>query len=436
MRFTALSIALVSLTVTSASFIASPPLAARRELNTLLVRQDQVPIPTNLTNAQLETSYASQCSAINTATGQSAIQADIQAATSNSLAISQTFQAILNKLTFIDSENLNSGVLFAPTWSAMAQNWTNILWASRTTASNTAAYCTEFTTVIMPFVANLTGPIPPSLSVEVLDQYAAMAESLGAAAQATSEAFTALNNSINSFTFTFQNFAVKQKAADQQTIDQLNGDIAALQAQISVYNTELSALAAAIGVTALGTVSGVALFPEFAPFIIGFGIAAIAGEAAAYGVLETDRGNAMSKLNQDQAQVATLQNELAEIAAANSTLYSIDVATQTMGSQLGGFTAIWNAVVSDCTAVAQYLTDANSALDRAIPQIFWATTNNVNCVYQSMATGLEDYAIGIANSGLPSPTSRRALGGPADFAAKLHADVLALVAGARAKIQA
>jgi hypothetical protein len=51
------------------------------------------------------------------------------------------------------------------------QNWTNILWASRTTASNTAAYCTEFTTVIMPFVANLTTPVPASLSVEVLSQY-------------------------------------------------------------------------------------------------------------------------------------------------------------------------------------------------------------------------------------------------------------------------
>jgi hypothetical protein len=62
-----------------------------------------------------------------------------------------------------------------------------------------------------------------------------MADSLAAAAQATSSAFTTLNNSINAFTETFKSFAVAQKIADQEMIDKLNGDIASLQAQIDVY---------------------------------------------------------------------------------------------------------------------------------------------------------------------------------------------------------
>ncbi|KAJ7458874.1 hypothetical protein FB451DRAFT_1406058 [Mycena latifolia] len=367
MRLSTFTIALSGLIVASASVLTNHPLAVRRELKDLLARQsDQVPIPTNLTSAQLETSYAAQCSAVNSAVGQSAIQADIQAATSNSLAISQTFQDILNKLTFIDSENLNGGVLFAPTWQAIAQNWTNILWASRTTASNTAAYCTEFTTVIMPFVANLTGPIPADLSVEVLTQYSAMADSLGDAAQATSEAFTALNNSINAFTATFQNFAIKQQATDQNMIDQLNGDIARLQAEIARYNTDISAIAAAMGVTLFGTLAGVTFFPEYAPFIIGIGLFTIAGEAAAWGVLEHELNDAKSQLSQDQIQIAALQKDLDEIAAANSTLHSIEASTQTMGQQLTGFSAIWSAVKSDCTSVSAYLEFANTPLARAI----------------------------------------------------------------------
>jgi hypothetical protein len=76
----------------SASVLTSFPLAARRDPIALLARQEQVPIPTNLSNSQLETSYAAQCSAVNSATGQSAIQADIAAATSNSLAIDVRFK--------------------------------------------------------------------------------------------------------------------------------------------------------------------------------------------------------------------------------------------------------------------------------------------------------------------------------------------------------
>jgi hypothetical protein len=71
----------------SGSVLTSYP-PARRDLIALLARQDQVPIPTNLTNTQLEDSYEAQCSAVNSAEGKSAIEADIAAATSNSLAIS------------------------------------------------------------------------------------------------------------------------------------------------------------------------------------------------------------------------------------------------------------------------------------------------------------------------------------------------------------
>ncbi|KAJ6560532.1 hypothetical protein DFH09DRAFT_1161227 [Mycena vulgaris] len=435
MKFSTFPLVLSGLAVACASILTHHPLAARRELNTLLSRQDQVPIPTNLTNAQLESGYSAVCSATNSATGQNAIQADIQSATANSLAISQTFQSILNKLTTIDSQNLNGGAKFAPKWQVISQNWTNILWASRTTASNTAAYCTEFTTVIMPFVANLTGPIPASLSVEVLSEYSDMASDLADAAQATSESFTTLNNSINAFTSSFQTFAIQQKAADQNQIDALNGDIARLQAEIATFNRDISAIAAAMGVTIFGTLAGVTFFPEFAPFIIGFGLFAVAGEAAAWGVLQHELNDAKAQLSSDQLQINSLENQLAQIAAANATLHTIEVSAQTMGQQLSGFSAIWNAVRSDCVEVSQYLKTANTPLARAIPQIFWGTINNVHCLYEGIAIGLEDYAIGIGSSGLPPPT-KRALGGPANFASTLHADVQALVEAARIKAQA
>ncbi|KAJ7679623.1 hypothetical protein B0H17DRAFT_1139150 [Mycena rosella] len=235
----------------SASVLTSYQLAAHRAPIGLLARQEQIPIPTSLTNNQSETSYAAQCSAVNSATGQQAILNDIGAVTSNSIALDTQFQNILNKLTLIDTENLNGGVRFAPTWSALAQDWTNILWASRTTATNTAAYCTEFTNVIMPFVANISTPIPISLSVELLAQFSEMATTLEAEAQTTSTAFMSLNNSMNAFTPTFSTFAMSQRTTANTTAVMLMAEIINLQIQIAEYDTTISRLATAVGATAV-----------------------------------------------------------------------------------------------------------------------------------------------------------------------------------------
>ncbi|KAJ7758698.1 hypothetical protein B0H16DRAFT_1820800 [Mycena metata] len=435
MRLFAFPLVLSAGTVVAGDALSNYLPGLRRDPNALFSRQDS---QTSFNNSQIESSYAAVCNATNSAVGKSSIQADIQAATTDSLAISQSFQDILNKLTFIDSENLNNGVTFAPTWRAIAQNWTNILWASRTTASNTAAYCTEFTTVIMPFTANLLGPVPASLSIEVLDQYSNMSTSLADAAQATSQAFTDIINSMNAFTSTFQNFAAKQEDADQKMIAQLKGDIASLQAQIASYNTKIAAVSVLLGLTVLGTVEAVSAFPVFGGFIALAGLLAAAGEATALGILVHQRSNAESQLISDQSQVTALQNQLDQIAAANSTLNGIAASTQTMGQQIKGFSDIWNAVRSDCTAVSSYLTTLGNLttspgvlppLSVLAPMVFWQTANNVDS-----NPGIQ-YAIGITNSGIPPPT-KRGLGGPDDFAATLHANVQELVASALAKAEA
>jgi hypothetical protein len=74
----------------------------------------------------------------------------------------------------------------------------------------------------------------------------------------------------------------------------------------------------------------------------------------------------MADLVNDQAQVTTLQAQLSQIAAANSTLNTITVATQTMGQQLGGFTDIWGAVKNDCTEVSTWIESINNPFSRNI----------------------------------------------------------------------
>jgi hypothetical protein len=74
----------------------------------------------------------------------------------------------------------------------------------------------------------------------------------------------------------------------------------------------------------------------------------------------------MRALVDDQAQLTTVQNELALIAAASSTLDSIRGTTQVMGQQLTGFTDIWTAVKSDCDQVVFWFNSVSNGLSVTI----------------------------------------------------------------------
>lgn len=84
----------------------------------------------------------------------------------------------------------------------------------------------------MPFVTNLTGPVPNVTSIAVLQEYIEQAQSLEEAAQATAEDFTFLQGNLTTFAATFQGFAVQQKAQDNGNITELMNDIAHLNSQI------------------------------------------------------------------------------------------------------------------------------------------------------------------------------------------------------------
>ncbi|KAJ7927637.1 hypothetical protein B0H13DRAFT_2312267 [Mycena leptocephala] len=117
-----LSILFSTLAVASASHSENDVFLRRGPNYSLFPRQNgSQPIVGDLTNAQLETAYVAQCNATNSATGQAQILADIQNATTNAVAIDQSFSQIYAKLMVVDSENLNNGTLFAPTWQAINQ---------------------------------------------------------------------------------------------------------------------------------------------------------------------------------------------------------------------------------------------------------------------------------------------------------------------------
>ncbi|PPQ72232.1 hypothetical protein CVT26_006991 [Gymnopilus dilepis] len=378
-----------------------PPILVGRFLH----RRQSTPVVGNLSASQAQAGFEAMCSSASSPSGSSAITADINNVTVNSLAIETEFRNVAAQLAFIDSENLNNGKTFAPAWNDLAQAWTNILWASRDTASDTVAYCQEFIDTIMP--AALAESTTAPVGIELLQLYISEAESLEAQAQMTSDAFSALEKNLTTFTTMFNNFAVQLKQTDDGTIDSLLHDIAALNATISQLDKEINDIALALGVTVFVTVGASALLPEFAPLILGAGVIAVGGEAAAWGVLAKERSNDANQRSQDQAMVQELQQQETAIAQANSTLHSIsNVTVPTMVTQLSAFVSIWNSVVSDCEQAKSYLnmTIQQSPIAPILPMTVWATFNHVPCIYEQVIPALNLYASGIDSSMIPPPT--------------------------------
>ncbi|KAF8877306.1 hypothetical protein CPB84DRAFT_1828838 [Gymnopilus junonius] len=378
--------------------------------NFLHRRQSQAPIVGNLSVTQAEAGYAAMCSTANSNTGSNAILADINNVTVNALAIETEFRNVAAQLAFIDSENLDTQK-FSANWTVLTQQWTNILWASRNTASDTVAYCQEFIDTIMPFVANASGiNVPPPTSIEVLQEYIAEAQTFQNNAKITADAFASLQTNLTIFSASFNNFAQKLKASDDAAISSLLVDIDALTRTINQLDKEISEVATALGITIFTDLAAVVLFPEFAPIIIGVGVLAVAGEGAAWGILANQRSAAANQRAKDQVTVQQLQQQETAIAQANSTLRTIaNVTVPTMVNQLQAFNNIWNAVVSDCEQGITYLntaeTQSQSSLAILLPQIFWSTIEHVPCMYEQIIPALDQYAAGIASSSIPPPTS-------------------------------
>ncbi|KAJ6498613.1 hypothetical protein DFH09DRAFT_1103145 [Mycena vulgaris] len=230
------SVLLSTLAVVSASYLEGDLFLRRGPNYDLFTRQNQngsQPVLGNLIKAQLETAYAATCNATTSATGQSQILEDIQNTTANAVAIDvspnstlhapfplmcnlEIVQSDLGKtdghplgesqqwdLVFADVEGSQPGYFTAANhWEAcLLIRWvycrTGRIYYRHPARWQPTQPPIEFTTAIMPLVANLTGPIPTNISVEVLANYGAMAGALAAEAKATSRAFTSIINNMN-----------------------------------------------------------------------------------------------------------------------------------------------------------------------------------------------------------------------------------------------
>ncbi|KAJ7624358.1 hypothetical protein FB45DRAFT_1030514 [Roridomyces roridus] len=392
MKLASFFVYLFVLALATASSAAHP----RQHLD-LAARQTQPQPPTGLNNTDLEKSFQSLCSTSSSATGQNAIQADIKFAT--------TVWQLLSEGLLLGQ--LNLGPCSGPTpsmqgaYNSMIQSWNNVLASSQATA---------------------TGNIPTPLSQQVLANYSAMANSLEASAQATSQQFTDVMNTFNAFLdLTGECAAIMRANPGKYPIGffrrqtQAGSQYAALQTQISgfIYHDAVGA-GCCNQDNGFGNEPAVSLFSQFAPAVL-----RISGTGSG----RCGRPNRLyhrRKQPEPYAQ-SQLQNALIQLGMS-------DQMTQSMSAQVQSFSSIWSAVRSDCEEIAQYITFAEPLAE--IPQAFWATLTGVTCVYESMATGMQKYATGLASSGFPK-AKRASKDESANFADQLHAEVQALVSSAR-----
>ncbi|KAF7356250.1 hypothetical protein MVEN_00956500 [Mycena venus] len=354
-----------------------------------------------LTNANAPAVYSAICESSDSAVGQAAIASDINNVTVNVLAIQDKFDDIRTTLSIIDSEHLDSRE-FSPAWGQLSQNWTNLLWSSRTLASNIIVYCNELTDVLLPILQT----VDPAIAASTLVAYEQESVPLNTSSHALALGFDQLHGDILNFYEMYKDFAANQTIADNSTITQLETDIESLRSDIKTYQAKIADLGIAIGATVAGDVVLIALMPQFSVVLLAAGVGAIAGETAE---LEQDKARVTAdqkSIDIDTEQIEALNAELQLIAAAQTNLELVNTTAVAVSEQLTGFTAIWNAVNADITKAVDYLNlSINQTSDPLIPILWWATLRKVpDCVYGPLTNGLNNYTIGIDNSGLPQPT--------------------------------
>jgi len=344
--------------------------------------------------------YDNMINATISGTGQQLIQNDIQNLTANTLSILSTFNSIAAQLAVIDSQNLTT-TNFSGSWAALQKQFITHLADSRDAASNVSAFCQELSVTIAPFVLNVIPglpPVPPSNATDILNAVIAEAGDLKSTALLVSQDFGTLVTNMVIFTSTFAAFADSEQSINIQLI-QLRADLNSLNMDIAILQTEISAIAIALGLTIFGTPTLAVIFPEFAPFILAAGAIVTAGEFAALGVLESQLSAKQQDVSNDQAEIALLTRELQEIAQANSTLATISNNTiPTVALQLNSFEAIWNAVDADLVRLIAFVNTAKN-----IPYIAYEVlTMDVSPLYSGLSAAMLAYASGIQNGGATS----------------------------------
>ncbi|KAJ7726091.1 hypothetical protein B0H16DRAFT_1894871 [Mycena metata] len=363
--------------------------------------------PSSLTNENAPDVYTAICASSDSAVGQAAVSADIDNVTVNVLSIQNQFDDIRTTLAAIDEEDLDPRQL-APAWGVLAQNWTNLLWGSRQLASNIIVYCNELTDVVLPLVANQSGiTVDPPTAASTLVDYLAESGPLDASSEALAVGFQTLSADVTDFYKTYINFAEGQSVTDNQMIVQLQMDIASLRDDITKAQIEIAVLGAAMGITFFFDVGAILLMPEFTQVLVAAGGAILSAEAAPFEQAKARITTDQDDITEDNIQIAELKAELGLIAAAQTNLQLVNTTAASVGSQLNAFTIIWNAVNADINKAVDYIQmSINQTNDTVIPLLWWTTLNQVpQCIYGALTEGLNNYTIGITDSGLPPPTS-------------------------------
>lgn len=238
-------------------------------------------------------------------------------------------------------------------------------------------------------------------------------QSQSTAAQATQTQIDAFSASLTSDAAVMQQAitdALNTAGADQDQIDQLASDVAALQDKISEYQAIVTA--SAIG-------AGVALFAGFviAFFSFGVGIAiGIIGFAAGLTtalVLDHEIDELNQQVQNDQAQMTDLNNQIAALTVLQANLQTLISLSNDASTQVQLLSEAWAQLETEITAVITDLEQAELDVDNLTA--LQADLNAANADWQTLQSfattmaGIQYNTATPPTASLPSGTTSSAV---------------------------
>lgn len=175
--------------------------------------------------------------------------------------------------------------------------------------------------------------------------------------------------------------ALNQQGADQTSIDQLNADIATLQADIAKWNTVITAVAIAGGIGIfIGCVSAIFSFGLGLVFAVASAAATIATIIIAQQKIKAD----YSTIQGDEAQIGTLNTEIAALSTLQTNLNNLINLSNQAQQQLQLILTAWQQLETEIQAVINDLQGATGATNPLNVDTLLADLNAANSDWQTL----------------------------------------------------
>ncbi|KAG9085681.1 hypothetical protein FRC06_003498 [Ceratobasidium sp. 370] len=333
---------------------------------------------------------------------------EIRILTRTTIQIDQDFQKVYTALGTVDNSGFNFPVKLQPQWKVFKDEWVNLLWDSRNTATRSRTHLLDFQQVILPMLEQAIASNDFFQLEDAKRELELFVQRPNPFAESESHkrGFKELAEKLNDFKTTFDDFTKKQQQTLEAQIVTLKNQINSITLEIQKCDQMAAKLGALLGMTLFATgVGAIAALVALGPLgpcvaikVLIVGALAAIGEMIALKNYQNRSRELTNQRMAKEAELKALEDKLALLKKIQALLEAQKSTIGDIASRLNRFADIWTAIQFDAQTLLEQMQLTSESASVGALQI---RVEVLKRTYNPLVQGLRLYATGIDNSGIP-----------------------------------